>query len=78
MFLLERLLLSVVISGLSGVDTSVLYLSSEKDKSQRVFGLYNSLQTTGLLIAALVFSVAIRDNYKLAGLLTVISYGVAA
>lgn len=76
-FLLERLILSVVIAGLSGVDVSVLYLSCEKDKSQRVFGFYNSLQTTGLLIAALVFSVTVGDNYKLAGLLTVVSYGLA-
>ena len=77
-FLLERVILSIVIAGLSGVDTSVLYLSCEKGKSQHAFGIYNSLQTTGLLVAALVFSVAVGDNYKLAGCLTVISYGLAA
>ncbi|SEV83380.1 MFS transporter [[Clostridium] fimetarium] len=77
-FLLERVLLSVVIAGLSGVDTSILYLSCEKGESHKVFGIYNSLQTTGLLIAAFVFSTAVGDNYKLSGLLTVISYGIAA
>ncbi|NLT64831.1 MAG: MFS transporter [Clostridiales bacterium] len=77
-FLLERVILSVVIAGLSGVDTSILYLSCEKDIKQHVFGIYNSLQTTGLLVAALVFSVAVGDNYKLAACLTVVSYGIAA
>ena len=37
-FLAERLLLAVVVSGLSGVDASVLYLSAGEDRSQRVFG----------------------------------------
>ena len=77
-FLVERILLSIVIAGLSGVETSVLYLSCKKGQSQRVFGIYNSLTTTGLLVAALIFSVAVGSNYKLAGFLTVLSYGAAA
>jgi len=77
-FLLERLLLSVVMAGLSGVDTSVLYLSCKEGSSQKAFGIYNNLQTTGLLFAAMIYSVFIKDDYRLAGFLTVISYGVAA
>ena len=77
-FLLERVLLSVVCAGLSGVDTSILYLSAGGQDRQRIFGLYNSLQTAGLLIAALVFSLFVGDNDPLAGLLTVLSYGAAA
>ncbi len=77
-FLWERILLSVVMAGLSGVDTSVLYLSCASGKSQKAFGVYNSLQTTGLLAAALVYSVAVGSDYKRAGLLTVVSYSVAA
>lgn len=77
-FLLERVMLSVVIAGMSGVDTSILYLSCEKEDSQQVFGWYNTLQTAGLLIAALTFSLFIGDNYALAGGLTVFSYGAAA
>lgn len=76
-FLLERIMLSVVIAGLSGVDTSILYLSCEDGKSQKAFGIYNSLQTAGLLIAAVGFSVFIGNDYKLAAGLTVISYGLA-
>lgn len=52
-FLAERILLSVVIAGLSGVDTSILYLSSGKNDSQKVFGIYNGLSTAGLLTAPL-------------------------
>ena len=67
-FLLERVLLSVVCAGISGVDISILYLSAKKDESQKVFGVYNGLGT---------FAVLIKDNYDLAALLTVLSYGLA-
>lgn len=77
-FLLERILLSVVIAGLSGVDTSILYLSASKEDSQKVFGVYNGLSTAGLLAAAFVYSAAVGENYRLAGFLTVVSYGLAA
>ena len=77
-FLAERVMLSVVLAGLSGVDTSILYLSCDGKNSQKVFGIYNSLQTAGLQAAAVVFSVFVRDDHSLLGLLTVISYGIAA
>lgn len=77
-FLLERILLSVVIAGISGVDTSILYLSTEPERAQSVFGIYNNLNTAGLIFAAGIYALLIRDNYRLAGLLTVVSYGIAA
>lgn len=77
-FLLERVMLSVVFSGLSGVDSSILYLSAQGEDTQRVYGRYNTMGMVGLLLAAFVFSVVIQDNYSLAGLLTAISYGAAA
>ena len=77
-FLLERIMLSVVIAGLSGVDTSILYLSCDKGESQKAFSVYNSLGLTGLLFASFVFSAFIGRNYTASALLTVISYGVAA
>lgn len=77
-FLLERILLSVVMAGFSGVDASILYLSAEQGKSQKVFGVYNGLGTAGLLLAALVYSAVVGEDYRLAGFLTVISYGIAA
>ena len=77
-FLAERLLLSVVCSGLSGVDASFLYLSCDADDAQRVFGLYSALGTAGMLFSSLVFAVFIGSRYRFAALLTAITYGAAA
>lgn len=77
-FLIERIILSIVISGLSGVDISMLYMSTTKENSQNVFGIYNNLMTLGLIIASGIYSLFIGDNYRLAGLFTVISYSIAA
>lgn len=77
-FLVERVMLSVVFSGLSGVDSSILYLSNQGKEMQKVYGRYNTMGMLGLLLAAGVFSVFVRDDYALAGFLTVISYGLAA
>ena len=76
-FLLERIMLSVVIAGLSGVDSSILFNSCKGKDSQKVFGIYNTLATVGLLFAALVFSSFVKDNYSMAAFLTVVSYGIA-
>lgn len=77
-FLLERILLSVVCAGLSGCDTALLYRSCKGVDSQKVFGLYSSLGLAGLMVSALVYSLFVGDNFRLAGLLTVFSYGAAA
>lgn len=78
MFLLERLLLGVVFAGLSGLDQSILYCSVEEKDAQSVFGIYNSLGTAGVLLAAGIYSAFIGENYRMAGLLTAVSYGAAA
>ena len=77
-FLLERIMLSVILAGFSGVDSSIIYLSCKGEDSQKAFGIYNSMGMAGLLTAAAVFSIAVKDNYPLAGFLTVISYGISA
>lgn len=77
-FLLERVMLSVVMAGMSGCDVSLLYLSCREGESHQVFGMYNLLNTVGLLAAALIFSVAVGDDYRLAGFLTVLTYSAAA
>ena len=77
-FLAERVMLSVVFAGLSGVDTTILYLSCKGDQVQKVFGIYESLGTAGLLAASVFFSALLQSNYRLAALLTAVSYGAAA
>lgn len=52
MILLERVMLSVVLAGFSGVDSSIIYLSSQGRDSQKAFGIYNSMGMAGLLAAA--------------------------
>lgn len=78
LFLLERILLGVTCAGLSGVDVGMLFLSCGEGSSHRVFGIYENLQQAGLLLAAGVHRLRIGSNYRLAGLLTVITYGIAA
>ena len=78
MFLLERIMLGIVIAGLSGLDLSLLYASCPPDRAQSVFGVYGNMGNAGLLIAAGVYSLMIGDDYRLAGFLTVVSYGLAA
>jgi MFS family permease len=77
LFLMERLVLSVVLAGISGCDLAYLYLSAGAKDSQKVFGIYHAMSTTGLVIASIVFSVAVKNNYRLAALLTVATYGAA-
>ncbi len=77
LFLLERVLLSIVVAGLSGVDVGILYLSCPKGESQKAFGIFNAMGSAGLLTAALVFSLFISENYGAAALLTAAAYGAA-
>lgn len=77
-FLLERILLGVVCAGLSGLDITILYLSCSEADSQKIFGTYNNLSQIGLLLAAGIYAVFIGDNFRMAGLLTVVSYGISA
>ena len=76
-FLFERVLLSVAITGFSGVDSAIVYLSSSKGESQRAFGFLNSMGTLGLIVSSAAFSLFIKDNYKTAALFTVFSYAAA-
>ena len=76
-FLIERIILSIVIAGLSGLDSSILYLSAPPQQSQKVFSIYNNLGTTGLIFAAGVYSIFVRDHYREAAFLTMISYAIA-
>ncbi|WP_322546201.1 MFS transporter, partial [Clostridium perfringens] len=57
MFLFERILLSISISGLSGCDESLIYLSLDKeDNSERVFARYGWFSTIGFLLGSMISS----------------------
>lgn len=77
-FLAERILLAVVISGLSGVDSAMLYLSCpKKEWQQQLFAVYEGLGTAGMLAASLLYSLCFGNDYRLAGFWTMIAYGAA-
>lgn len=76
-FLLERVFLSIAVSGLSGVDVSLLYLYAPKGRSQKAFGIYQGLGTGGLLTASACFSLFLEEHWRIAALLTAAAYGLA-
>lgn len=77
MFLLERILLSIVTAGMSGVDAGMLYVSCDAHDAQRIFGFYHGAGMAGLFAAAVLFAVFIQEDYALAAFLTVVSYAAA-
>ncbi len=77
-FLIERILMGVTGAGLSGVDTSILYLSCGEEDSQKVFGIHSSVGTAGVLTATVIFSTLLKENYRMAAFLTVLTYSAAA
>lgn len=77
-FMLERVLISAAIAGLSGLTDSILYLSCEPGESQKVFGRCSAFGTAGLVLSTVLFSLFIGTDYSLAGFATVLSYGAAA
>lgn len=76
-FLIERLILSVVFSGLSGCDSAYIYILSGEKDSQKAFGIYGAMSMGGLIFASAIFSMIIKDNYELSAFLTVIAYSIA-
>lgn len=80
MFLAERLMLSVIISGLSGCDSAFLYLSAGGENcscTQKIFGIYTAMGTAGMLTATVIYSLFLKGNYDLTALSTVFPYGLA-
>jgi MFS family permease len=78
MFLLERILLSIVFAGLSGVDSSILYLSCKEQENQKVFAVYGVMGTVGMLISSLATALFVHDDYRMTAFFTIIPYAIAA
>lgn len=73
-FMAERVMLAFVGSGLSGVDSSFIYLSAGPERSQRAFGIYGAMGSAGVLVSSGVYALFLGDDYRMAAFLTVISY----
>lgn len=76
-FLLERLFLSMAMAGLSGVDSSILYLSCDNKDSQTVFSRYGAFGTAGMLTGGMIFALFLSQDYEATAIGTVIAYGIA-
>lgn len=78
MFFIERLLLSISISGISGCDTALIYLSlDEEDNSEKAFAKYGFFANLGFLLGSLLATFIINISMDLAAFYTIIPYGFA-
>ncbi|MDP4089635.1 MAG: MFS transporter [Bacillota bacterium] len=78
MFLLERVFLSLALSGISGCDIALLYSSAGEDESEKVIGRYSAVATAGFLAASLLSTAIVGRSMDETALLTIIPYGLAA
>ena len=81
-FLLERLLLSVSLAGLSGCDVSMLHGSSLEGHRDRIYSLYSVSATAGFFLASVMTTWLIRSplsgmDVDRVGFLTIFPYGLA-
>ena len=77
LFLCERILLGIVISGLSGCDSALIYVSTGKEEAAGVFGYYHASSTIRMMIASLMFSLFIKDDILKSGVWTIYPYALA-
>lgn len=77
MFLLERVFLSLAVSGISGCDYALIYLSVDEEEAEKVFGRYSAFSTSGFLIASLMSSIIVKYSMDSTAFLTIIPYGIA-
>ena len=77
-FMLERVILAVALSGLSGCDSAYLYACGAPEEGQRRFGLWGAVQTAGLVTAGVCSTLFFGEHYRAAAGWTVVTYGLAA
>lgn len=77
-FLLERIILAVALSGLSGCDAAYLYACGHGEESRRRFGLWGAVQTAGLVTAGVCSSLFFGADYRSAAGWTAAAYALAA
>ncbi len=78
LFFIERLLLAISISGLSGCDSALLFLSlDEEDNSEKAFARYDFFSILGFLLGSILSTFIINISMDLAAFYTIIPYGVA-
>ena len=78
LFFIERLLLAFSISGLSGCDSAMMYLSlNENENSEKIFATYGFFSNLGFLTGSVVATFIIDISIDLAAFYTIIPYALA-
>lgn len=78
LFLLEKVISAMSLSGLSGCDTAFLYLSVDKDENRgKVFSSYEFFSNSGFLLASLISPFIIGISMGSAAFYTIFPYGLA-
>ena len=78
LFIIERIFLAIAISGLSGVDSAIIYESLEnKEESEKAFSKYVGCSNVGYLLGSLLSIVIVSKSMDLAVFYTIIPYGLA-
>lgn len=77
LFLLERVLLALALSGISGCDIAILHNSTGKGESEKVFGRYSAFATSGYVMATFMSGYFLKKSMDMAAFATIIPYGIA-
>ena len=71
-FLLERVLAALAFAGVSGCDIALLHNSTDDDKGEKVFGMYNASNSAGFLLACLLSTRMIVKSMDISAFITII------
>lgn len=77
LFLIERVILSLVFSGLSGCDTALIYGSIDEKDTQKVFGKYSAMGTLGFFLASVMSTFMVKVSMEFSVLMTIFPYAIA-
>lgn len=77
LFLLERVLLALALSGISGCDIVILHNSTDKVGREKVFGYYSAFTTSGYILATFMSGYFLKTSMEMAAFVTIIPYGIA-
>ncbi len=77
LFLVEGILVALATSAISGCDIALLYSSTNKEKTEKVFGMYTAMGIAGFLLACLLSTKMVERSMDLTAFGTIIPYGLA-
>ena len=76
LFLYERIFLALAVSGLSGCDSSLLYLSCDQEERTAVFGKSSMFGVIGMVVASFAFTFIFHSNMHLAAFATIFPFAI--